>query len=160
MLAVHKPVALTYVNVLSVAPFNVIPPPSAVTSVGVATEPSSMFLSSTEIVVELIVVVVPLTVRSPATTKSLFTVVVPPLAEPILTLVVEPAAPPVPMFNVFVAPLEVAAVAKFTVLATVPVLPMFSVVAAAPILNVVAAAPKLIEVGVSSRVKDELVDVS
>ena len=50
---------------LSVAPLRVIPPPSAVTSVGVATEPNSIFLSSTVRVVELTVVVVPLTVKSP-----------------------------------------------------------------------------------------------
>ena len=52
-------------RVLSDAPFKVIPPPSAVTSVGVSTEPSSRFLSSTVMVVELMVVVVPLTVRLP-----------------------------------------------------------------------------------------------
>ena len=51
--------------VLSDAPFKVIPPPSAVVSEGEATEPSSIFLSSTETVVEFIVVVVPLTVKSP-----------------------------------------------------------------------------------------------
>ena len=45
--------------VLSDAPFNVIPPPSAVTSVGASTDPSSIFLSSTVIIVELIVDVVP-----------------------------------------------------------------------------------------------------
>ena len=53
-------------SVLSVVPLRVIPPPSAVVLVGVATEPSSIFLSSTLIVVELTVVVVPLTVKSPA----------------------------------------------------------------------------------------------
>ena len=51
--------------VLSVAPLRVIPPPSAVTSLGVATDPNSIFLSSTVRVVEFIVVVVPLTVKSP-----------------------------------------------------------------------------------------------
>ena len=80
--------ALTQLNVLSVAPFSVIPPPSAVVLVGDATLPSSMFLSSTVRVVELIVVVVPLTTKSPAM------VVVPPAA---------------PIFNVVAAP------AKFTV---------------------------------------------
>jgi hypothetical protein len=64
---VHAEVALTQLKVLSVAPFRVIPPPSAVVFVGVPTEPSSIFLSSTLIVVELIVVVVPLTTRSPPT---------------------------------------------------------------------------------------------
>ena len=58
--------ALSQINVLSVAPFNVIPPPSAVVSLGELTEPNSIFLSSTVIVVELIVVVVPFTVKSPA----------------------------------------------------------------------------------------------
>ena len=62
---VQAPVALTQLNVLSLAPFRVIPPPSAVVFVGEATEPNSIFLSSTESVVELIVVVVPLTVKSP-----------------------------------------------------------------------------------------------
>ena len=52
--------------VLSVVPFRVMPPPSAVESVGLATEPISMFLSSTVRVVLLIVVVVPLTVKCPA----------------------------------------------------------------------------------------------
>ena len=57
----------TQLNVLSVAPFSVIPPPFAVVSVGVVTEPNSMLISSTVIVVALIVVVVPLTVKSPPT---------------------------------------------------------------------------------------------
>ena len=55
---------------MSVAPLRVIPPPSAVTSLGTATEPNSIFLSSTVSVVELIVVVVPLTVRSPDNTSD------------------------------------------------------------------------------------------
>ena len=58
-------VADTQLNVLSVDPFNVIPPPFAVTSVGLAISPSVIFLSSTESVAELIVVVVPFTVKSP-----------------------------------------------------------------------------------------------
>ena len=74
---------------LSVAPLRVIPPPSAVTSVGEATEPNSIFLSSTVIVVALMVVVVPLIVKSPVTTKLFLTVVVPVVA-PIVTAV--PAA--------------------------------------------------------------------
>jgi len=52
-------------NVLSVVPFNVIPPPSAVTSVGLLTTPISMFLSLTLRVVLSIVVVVPCTVKLP-----------------------------------------------------------------------------------------------
>ena len=60
-------VLLTQLMVLSVAPFRVMPPPSAVVSVGVATEPSSRFLSSTVTVLELTVVVVPETVRLPPT---------------------------------------------------------------------------------------------
>ena len=56
--------------VLSVAPLRVIPPPFAVVSVGVATEPSSIFLSATVTVVELTVSVVPLTVRLPVTTRA------------------------------------------------------------------------------------------
>ena len=50
-------------------PFRVIPPPSAVASDGLATEPNSIFLSSTVNVTVLIVVVVPLTVKSPETTR-------------------------------------------------------------------------------------------
>ena len=62
---VQASVASTQLSVLSVAPFNVIPPPSAVTSEGVSTSPRTIFLSSTARVVELIVVVVPFTVKSP-----------------------------------------------------------------------------------------------
>ena len=62
---VHESVASTQLKVLSVAPLSVIPPPSAVTSEGVATSPRTIFLSSTARVVELIVVVVPFTVKSP-----------------------------------------------------------------------------------------------
>ena len=57
-------------NDLSDAPFKTIPPPSAVASDGVATEPNWTTLSSTLSVVEFIVVVVPLTVRLPAITTS------------------------------------------------------------------------------------------
>ena len=76
-LLVHASVALTQFNVLSVAPLRVMPPPSAVVSDGEDTEPNSIFLSSTEIVVLLTVVVVPLTVKFPVTTKLLLTVVLP-----------------------------------------------------------------------------------
>jgi len=56
---------------LSVAPRRVIPPPSAVTSDGVTTEPNSIFLSSTVKVTEFIVVVVPFIVKSEKlTTKT------------------------------------------------------------------------------------------
>lgn len=66
-LLVQASVASTQFNVLSVVPFTVIPAPSAVTSVGVATLANSIFLSLTLKDVELIVVVVPFTVRSPPT---------------------------------------------------------------------------------------------
>ena len=66
---VHAFVALTQLRVLSVVPLNVIPPPSAATSDGEPLEASSIFLSSTVRVVELTVVVVPLTVRFPSITK-------------------------------------------------------------------------------------------
>jgi hypothetical protein len=56
----------THVNVLSVVPLRVKPPPLAVESVGLATLPNSIFLSSILIVVELIVVVTPLTVKLPS----------------------------------------------------------------------------------------------
>ena len=51
------------------APLSVIPPASAVISDGELTEPSSIFLSSTVRVTELIVVVVPFIVKSPLTNK-------------------------------------------------------------------------------------------
>jgi hypothetical protein len=62
---------------LSVVPLSVIPPPSAVISVGVVTAPSSIFLSSTEILVALIVVVVPSTVKLPEIITSLLNVFCP-----------------------------------------------------------------------------------
>ena len=64
-----QPFAAVHRIVLSVAPLRVIPPPDADVSVGVATEPSSMFLSSTVSVVEFTVVVVPLMIRSPVTVR-------------------------------------------------------------------------------------------
>ena len=64
-------------NVLSVAPCRVNPPPLAVASVGEATLPNSIFLSATDTVVELIVSVVPLTVKLPPITTLLLRVVVP-----------------------------------------------------------------------------------
>jgi len=66
---VQASVASTQLIVLSVAPLRVIPPPSAPASVGVATDPRTRFLSSIVISVELIVVVVPLTVRSPESVR-------------------------------------------------------------------------------------------
>ena len=65
---------------LSDVPFSVIPPPSAVASLGEATEPSSIFLSSTVRVTEFIVVVVPLIVRSPFTYNE------PPIPTPPVTI--------------------------------------------------------------------------
>ena len=88
---VHADVALTQLSVLSVAPFSVIPPPSAVILVGDATEPSSMFLSSTVIVVELTLVVVPFTVRLPVITTSALLIVAVPVAAPIERVVAAPA---------------------------------------------------------------------
>ena len=76
--------------VLSVAPLSVIPPPSAVVSVGVTTLPISIFLSRTCSVVLFKYSVVPLTVNVPLTVKLLLTVVVPVLA-PILIDVPAPA---------------------------------------------------------------------
>ena len=60
---------LTQLNDLSVVPFRVIPPPSAVVLVGVVTSPRITFLSSTTKLVVLMLVVVPLTVRSPDTVR-------------------------------------------------------------------------------------------
>ena len=62
---VQESEASTQLNVLSVAPLRVIPPPSAVMSVGVVTSASMIFLSSITKLVELRLVVDPLTVRSP-----------------------------------------------------------------------------------------------
>ena len=75
-----QPVPVYQLIDLSVAPRRVIPPPSAVTSDGVATEPSSIFLSSTVTVTVLIVVVVPFIVKSPATNK------LPPIPTPPVTI--------------------------------------------------------------------------
>jgi hypothetical protein len=75
---------------LSVAPLIVIPAPSAVVLVGVATSAIIIFLSSTTRFVELRLVVVPFTVRSPVTTRLLFTVVVP-VEAPIESVVAAPA---------------------------------------------------------------------
>ena len=114
-----------------------IPPPFAVVSLGVSTEPISMFLSSTVRVVELIVVVVPLTVRSPDTTRSLLTVTVPPAAEPRLIFVVEVATAPVPILIVLVFPKPRAPVLKFVVDDAFESYPRFNVVAAPNALTVV-----------------------
>ena len=88
-LDVNASVASTQLNVLSVAPLIVIPAPSAVESVGDATLAIIIFLSSTSNVAVLSVVVFPLTVKSPAIVKLLFTVVVPELA-PIPIVVATP----------------------------------------------------------------------
>ena len=76
---------------LSVAPLRVIPPPTADTSVGLAVSPRVILMSSTETVVALIVVVVPLTIKLPLIVKSLLIVVVPEPA-PMLTVVAAPNA--------------------------------------------------------------------
>ena len=55
--------------VLSVSPFKIIPPSTAVKSVGVPTTPSSIDLSSTKTVDTFIVTVFPLTKKSPKTAK-------------------------------------------------------------------------------------------
>ena len=138
---VQASVASTQFKVLSVAPLRVIPPPSAAVS-RVLSAPKTKFLSSTAIVVEFIVVVVPFTVKSPETTKSLFTVTVPPFVDPKFILVVEEAAPPVPMFRVLVTP-EPAA--------PVDILVIEAAVLEYPRVTPVAAAPMVIEVAVVSN---------
>ena len=65
---VHESVELTQLKVLSVAPVSVKPPPSAAESFD-APLAKTTFLSSTVIVSVLSVVVVPLTVKFPVTTK-------------------------------------------------------------------------------------------
>ena len=67
-------------NVLSVVPLRVIPPPSAVILVGLAVSPSIILISSTLTAVELIVVVVPLTVKLPVTVRLKAAVIFPLLA--------------------------------------------------------------------------------
>jgi len=69
---------------------SLIPPPLAVISVGLATEPNSNSISSTEVTVELIVVVVPFTVRLPVITVFALLIVSVPLDAPIEIVV--PAA--------------------------------------------------------------------
>ena len=75
-----QPVAAYQLIDLSVVPFKVIPPPSAVTSDGELIDPISIFLSSTVRVTELMVVVVPLIVKSPLTNK------LPPIPTPPATI--------------------------------------------------------------------------
>ena len=60
-LEVQAPVELTQLKVLFVVPFKVIPPPSAVMSVGEAVFPKVILMSLTSTVVALILVVLPLT---------------------------------------------------------------------------------------------------
>jgi hypothetical protein len=67
---VQESVASTQLKVLSVAPLSVIPPPSAVVSVGVPVSPRTIFLSSITRLVELRFVVVPLTVKFPERVRS------------------------------------------------------------------------------------------
>jgi hypothetical protein len=72
---VQASVASIQLNVLFVAPVNVIPPPSTATS-DVEPYPRTIFLSSTCNVCVSIVVVVPFTVKFPVTTRLSFIVVV------------------------------------------------------------------------------------
>jgi len=134
--------------VLSVVPFNVIPPPSAVILVGVVTDPSSTFLSSTLIVVELIVVVVPLIVKLPVTTRSLLNVAVPPPKDdPKLILVVDPAAAPVPILMILVVAVAVAPVEIFSVEAAVLLYPSVKAVADPKAVNVAPESIEVVNVG-------------
>ena len=93
-------------QVLSVAPFNVTPPPLAVVLSGLATLPNSKFLSSTVTVVLLTVVVVPLTTKSPPTVTVPLVVIAAALTVPVnvglalntaLPVPVEPDAPLPPL---------------------------------------------------------------
>ena len=65
----HVSVEFVHSIVLSGAPLSIIPPPSAVVSSGLATEPNSIFLSSTVRVVLLIVVTSPSTVKLPLSVR-------------------------------------------------------------------------------------------
>ena len=95
---VHESVASTQLKVLSVVPFNVIPPPSAPASAGSAVSPRTIFLSSTTRLVELMFVVVPLTVKSPERTRDV------PVAAPIFGVtsvgVLAKTSAPVPVSSV------------------------------------------------------------
>jgi hypothetical protein len=88
---------LSQIIVLSVVPLRVIPPPFALASVGEATELSSILGSSTVIVTEFTVVVVPLTVRFPLTVTVVF--VLPRLI----------ALTPVPIVAIFIVPVVIPA---------------------------------------------------
>ncbi len=122
---ITRPAVLVIPLIIAVqGPLPVIEPTEPVALiVADATLPNSIFLSSTVSVDELIVVVVPLTVRLPVTTKSLLTVVVllaPADDAPMFTTVLPPSAPPVPMFIVFVVNAVAAPVEIFVVLFAVP----------------------------------------
>ena len=124
---------------------NSIPLSLLSSDVGAVSPPRVRMGSSTVTTVEFTVVVVPLIVRFPVTTKLLLTVVVPPLDEPRLMLVVDPDTPPVPMFSVLVVALAVAPVAKLYVDApvlAVNILTVWAAVAVFPIPSVVAAFTK------------------
>jgi len=75
----NDPVDEYHLRVLSVAPLIVIPAPFAVTSVGVAVLEITRTCSVVLRVVELIVVVVPLTVKLPPTVTSPVVLIVPAL---------------------------------------------------------------------------------
>jgi len=87
---VQAAVEFDQVKVLSVVPFSVIPPPSAVVLVGDPIVPSSIFLSDTVIVLALMIVLVPETVRFPPTVTFPFSDVLPD-ALPMANVVAAPA---------------------------------------------------------------------
>jgi hypothetical protein len=87
---VQAAVEFDQVKVLSVVPFRVIPPPSAVVLVGDPIVPSSIFLSDTVIVLALMIVLVPETVKFPPTVTLPFSDVLPD-ALPIFNVVAAPA---------------------------------------------------------------------
>ena len=91
---VHASVASSQRYSLSVVPRRVMPPPSLVASEGVAVSAKTIFLSSVVTVVELMVVVVPLTVRSPEIVRLLLNVALPlSVAEPRLSVPVKVFVP-------------------------------------------------------------------
>jgi hypothetical protein len=87
---VHAAVEFDQEIVLSVVPFSVIPPPSAVVLLGDPVVPSSIFLSDTVIVFALIIVLEPETVKLPPTVTFPFRDVLPD-ALPMLNVVAAPA---------------------------------------------------------------------
>ena len=99
-------------------------------------------------------VVVPLTVRSPVTTRSLLTVTVPPLLLPKFIFVVLLAAPPVPILIVFVVAAATAPVLILVVLAAVLLYPNVKLVLLANAEKVAPLSIPVVNVGLVDSTTD------